>query len=79
MTYEELKAEASRQGYSLIRKEKYVHLLKCPQCGKKPSLWNTPNGFIYRCDCGVEGERCKTLKMAKLSWNKGCGNEEVRS
>lgn len=71
MTYEELKAEAEKQGYGLIRKEKYVSLKKCPKCGIKPSLWTGVDGETYRCDrCGLSGERQKTVKKAKLSWNE---------
>ena len=71
MTYEELKAEAEKQGYGLIRKEKYVSLKKCPKCGRKPSLWTSVDGYTYRCDkCGLSSDRQKTVKKAKLSWNK---------
>ena len=71
MTYEEIKAEAEKQGYHLIRKEKYVPLKKCPKCGIKPSLWTGADGYTYRCDgCGLSSESQKSMKKAKLSWNE---------
>lgn len=39
MTFEELKAEADRQGYRLIKKyQPMPKLLKCPLCGRKPKV-----------------------------------------
>lgn len=71
MTYEELKTEAEKHGFRLIRKEKYISLKKCPKCGIKPSLWVGADGYTYRCDiCGLSSERQKTEKKAKLSWNE---------
>lgn len=74
MTYEELKAEAEKHGYRLIRKGTYISLKKCPKCGMKPSLWTGADGYTYRCDiCGLSSERQKTVKKAKLSWNEVTG------
>lgn len=39
MTFEELKAEANRQGYNLVKKYRPMpKLLKCPLCGRKPKV-----------------------------------------
>lgn len=35
MTLEELKTEANKLGYSLIKKKPYIHIKPCPVCGKK--------------------------------------------
>lgn len=39
MTFEELKEEADRQGYNLIKKyQPMPKLLKCPICGRTPKV-----------------------------------------
>lgn len=39
MTFEELKAEADRQGYNLVKKyQPMPKLLKCPICGRLPKV-----------------------------------------
>ena len=35
MTLEELKAEANKLGYGLIKKKPYIPIKPCPVCGKK--------------------------------------------
>ena len=37
MTFEELKAEATKQGYNLVKKPTYIPMAKCP-CGAKLSI-----------------------------------------
>jgi hypothetical protein len=71
MTFEELKAEASRQGYSLTKKIVYEKLQKC--CGKYPQqeISLNPNGKYYYCKhCGRKGEIAKTNYQAIANWNK---------
>lgn len=68
MTYDELKAEADRQGYKLIRKTPYIRLSRCPQCGKFPKLWCGKDGWFYSCHQFIT-EPCKPEKQAKLRWN----------
>ena len=71
MTFEELKAEAEKQGYNLIKKRPYVSLLKCPYCGKKPAYWNSAvsNKVKYKCECKstdwIKGDRA-----ARIEWNR---------
>ena len=74
MTFEELQKEANIQGYSLIKKQKYISLNKCPKCGRKPQEWiKHVNGKIYhqyRCDCGNSAEKwCLKDREARSEWN----------
>lgn len=48
MTYEELKNEANKMGYSLVKKKEYVPHKKC-KCGSRGSLWyDCTNGKTVR-------------------------------
>lgn len=71
MTFEELKAEAEKQGYKLIKNKKYVKLLHCPNCGKAPSGWRSlRNGnWSYMCECGERAEGARTKTEARRLWN----------
>ena len=68
MTYEELKAEAEKQGYELI---KSVKLLPCPNCGKMPSEWMTlrNSDTFYKCECGERAYGAGTNIEARRLWN----------
>lgn len=70
MTFEELKAEAKKQGYNLIKKQKYIALKKCPKCNKKPHhvYYTVSKMFGYGCDCYVT-KPCKTDREARIAWN----------
>lgn len=72
MTIEELKAEAKRQGYSLIKKQPYIALKKCPKCGKTPLIWfrNIDNKKQYMCDCDRVIKWQKTERQARIAWNE---------
>jgi lysyl-tRNA synthetase class I len=73
MTFEELKTEANRQGYNLIKKQPYISLNKCPECGRKPSQWfKYVSGLhltAFQCQCGHHPEWSKTDRDARLKWN----------
>lgn len=73
MTLEELKAEANRLGYNLIKKQEPVKLLPCI-CGYKyRSLWHdTKDGTCFlACDgCDFRGYKAKNKYRAKIAWNK---------
>lgn len=72
MKFEELKAEADRQGYYLEKKKVYTRLLPCT-CGRKRiNLWRLSNGaWVYICpNCGRESQSSKTKIGAKKNWNK---------
>lgn len=76
MTFEELKAEAKRQGYKLMKKQENVsvRLLPCT-CGvKRPTKWYVIGddnvGECYKCDkCGKRGKTGKNTREAKINWN----------
>ena len=77
MTIEELKAEAKRQGYSLVKKQPYIALKKCPKCGNKPVLWvrTIDDKQKYDCDCVWIVEWQKTDRQARVAWNEAIENE----
>ena len=73
MTEEELKAEAKRMGYSLIKRPKAERFLPC-LCGKnRRERWYTNNEdwsvklVCYYCGLSVTG---KNEKDAKRKWNE---------
>lgn len=69
MNLDELKAEAKKQGYNLIKASKYPTKLKCPNCNKKPELWARLNTYIVRCSiCGHE-EEAEKKTWAVNKWN----------
>lgn len=50
MTFEELKAEADKQGYRLVKKyEKVQKLKKCPKCNRYPKVTGLPNAVQIVC------------------------------
>lgn len=71
MTFEELKAEAKRQGYNLIKKKESVKLLPCACGNKRPSLWYTGGGHCYyQCiRCMRAGTLAIFKNEAKMNWN----------
>ena len=76
MTYEELKREAKRQGYKLVKIQEPVKRLPC-KCGRKRlQVWTTKCddgkwGNFFKClNCGLESEPGKTNREAILNWNK---------
>lgn len=75
MNLDELKAEAKKQGYNLIKASKYPTRLKCPNCNKKPELWTRLNMPTYKCTyivrcsiCGHE-EEAEKKTWAVNKWN----------
>ena len=74
MTFEELKAEADRQGYRLIKKQNYISLNRCPLCGKKPKLWHSGSlrKKMYICECAwsKNTDWCSSEREARDAWNK---------
>ena len=71
MTFEELKAEAQKQGYSLIPNNS-IELLPCT-CGhrRRDRLFNA-NTHIYTVRCKKCGKKVsgESLKKAMLNWNR---------
>ena len=76
MDLEELKAEAAKLGYNLVKKKPYIKLSRCT-CGEnKPSEWfyyTEENKVmrIYKCDnCGLSALPAKTNRQARENWNQ---------
>lgn len=73
MELEELKAEAEKLGYKLVKKQESTALLPCTCGGGKPHEWLQfgETGYIYRCEkCDKEGKLCKTKTDARRAWNQ---------
>ena len=71
MTYEELKAEAHRMGYHLIKNAEPISLLPCICGGKRRQSWSSPQGGFLKCvKCGRKGGYAKTARGEKLAWNE---------
>ena len=72
MTFEELKTEAEKQGYKLIKKQPYIPLATCPVCDRRPALWyHVPSGEFYKCDiCGLTSDFGRTNHEAREKWNR---------
>lgn len=74
MTLEELKIEANKLGYSLVKKSKNITLLPCPICGKKRTheWYDAYIGHRFRsCSkCDFTGGYGKTRGEAKKKWNE---------
>ena len=70
MTVDELKIEAKKLGYNIIKKAEYIKLLPC-KCGKKyPMVWSYMDGFFYKCPkCGAKSKMAKTEREARINWN----------
>lgn len=79
MTLEELKLEADKLGYNLVKKQKSIKLLPCICGSKRRTMWittirGTGAGEVQRllaCDkCGMEAPPGNTIQEAKANWNK---------
>lgn len=87
MTLEELKAEAKKHGYKLVKEQPYIRMSPCVCGHKRISLYftldnNSKTVHFYRCyKCGLESDRAKTKYQAKLKWNECVENakkEEIK-
>ena len=73
MNLEELKSEAAKLGYNLVKKQPYITLLPCTCGEKKPHEWfyTGENGGMrfYKCgNCELSAPPAKTNRRA--NWNK---------
>jgi hypothetical protein len=69
---EEFKAEAKRRGYRLTKITPYVSLLPCV-CGNDTiNCWvRNDHNLYYSCpSCGLASEDGKSIRGAKINWNK---------
>ena len=73
MTLEELKAEANKLGYDLIKKKPYIPIKPCPVCGKKStSVWHGQRGkgTIRQCSfCDFAGDWTNEKIPTTEAWN----------
>lgn len=74
MTFEELKKEAKRQGYLLIKKQERINLLDCTCGGKRRRSWSKiKDGQTF---AGLECIRCGKMVWgantldARKKWNR---------
>lgn len=79
MTLEELKIEAEKLGYHLIKNSQKITLLPCPICGKKSTHeWynSLTNKYFRRCKCcnNFAGYGRETHNGARLGWNTAVEN-----
>lgn len=73
MTLEELKAEANKLGYGLIKKKPYIPIKPCPVCGKKStSVWygQRGKGTMRKCSfCDFAGDWTNEKIPITEAWN----------
>lgn len=71
MTVAELKTEANKLGYNIIKKQPYITLEPC-ECGHKPHEWvNAKLGFFYWCEsCDIRCRCEPTPRKARIAWNE---------
>ena len=71
MTYEELKAEAKRQGYNLIKAKPNIKMIPCI-CGRNSrSVWHSPEGYYLECrGCGKQSGIGVSERQAREMWNE---------
>ena len=80
MTFEELRVEAAKFGYKLVKIPEKVTLLPCPVCGSKnTSVWYTAydssrrgSGLLRKCNiCDFEGKIVAKGELStKKAWNE---------
>lgn len=74
MTYEELKAEANKMGYNLIKKKEYIPHKRC-KCGSRGSMWHdcsseiTTHSIVCK-NCSIRTNSHKSEADAWREWNK---------
>lgn len=80
MTVEELKEEAKKHGYYLLKPtptNKYVKLLPCT-CGYKhrERVYDDNNYIAFRCKkCGKQSDFKRVISWAVEAWNEMIKNE----
>lgn len=77
MTYQELKVEADKLGYNLVKKQKSIKLLPCICGSKRRSMWITTirdtrevQRILACAKCGMKAPPGNTVQEAKENWNK---------
>lgn len=72
MTFEELKAEADKLGYRLVKQSSPIRLIPCTCGSNRRESWYTFDGLqFYRCSkCGKESPAGASCRDAKRKWNE---------
>lgn len=73
MTLDELKVEADKFGYKLIKKSVRIKMLPCIcGCNKRTEWFDSRKGqTFYSCDgCGKKSPMSNTTNGAKRAWNE---------
>lgn len=75
MTVEELKIEAKKLGYNIIKKQEPIKLMRCICGNYKPVRYWAPNDktglWYYVCPkCDLKANKSKTKYDAKKNWNE---------
>lgn len=78
MTLEELKIEAKKHGYRVIKDTSYISMLPCI-CGNKAisygSNYISPTPYFHKCHkCGFKSQPTKTKYEARAKWNESVEN-----
>ena len=80
MTLDELKAEAKRQGYKLIKDNPMPKMLPCICGSKHRTLWLGADGWYFECDgCGRTAKPGRTERGARNEWNRMVTDEAGRT
>lgn len=72
MILNELKDEAKKRGYYLVKIPERVRLLPCPVCGtKRTEVWTCNHGNFRVCGkCSFRGDYAKTERESVKKWNE---------
>lgn len=71
MTLDELKVEAEKLGYTLIKKPESIKMLPCTCGSKRRSEWFSAGQIFYCCNrCGKKSPPANTVRGAKRAWNE---------
>ena len=78
ITIKELKEEAKKKGYKLVKDVPYIKFEPCICGGNHRSHWNGLKGHRYTYDkCGLTSEWGKSERKAKELWNAMIINKKV--
>lgn len=75
MELEELKAEAEKLGYTIVKKREYIRLKPCVCGHNRRSRWVVCgtgfSGYQYACNkCGFKGGTGSSERAARIAWNE---------
>jgi hypothetical protein len=67
----DIKIEADKLGYRLVRKTEYVHFMPCICGASNRGRWSSPDGIFFECNnCGLKSKPAKNETDARKNWNK---------